>query len=187
MPKVDERFDITKEQMNQIELVILLILEPSISSKTTALGRFKHENAEVVFQMIQKWLYTWVMMKKEYIYKYVSNNKYDKNNGTGGDLLENGRLYVAHFEESEGKWIELNLKNTGFDPLINKYFHKRSATNAGATPMDDPNGLHQIHLILRYIVHLPIIKIGELKEFGRARNAQFRSQPREKVLVWTNY
>ena len=46
--------------------------------------------------------------------------------------------------------------------------------------MDRPNGLHQTHLILRYIVHLPIIKIGELRRIWEARNAQFRSQSKRK-------
>ena len=78
--------------------------------------------------------------KGEYIYKYISNNKYDKNNGTGGDLLENGRLYVAYFNESgTGNWIELNENSTGFDSLDKiSIFTRDAATNAGATPMDRP-------------------------------------------------
>ena len=84
----------------------------SVPKKHTALGRFKHENAEVVLSDDSKVVvYMGDDEKGEYIYKYISNNKYEKNNGTGGDLLENGRLYVAHFEESgTGNWIELNKK-----------------------------------------------------------------------------
>ena len=71
-----------KSQMRLIELVILwkLILEPSISSKKhTALGRFKHENAEVVLSNNAKVVvYMGDDEKGEYIYKYVSNNKYEK-------------------------------------------------------------------------------------------------------------
>ena len=151
--------------MNQIELVILwkLTLEPSISSKKhTALGRFKHENAEVVLSDDSKVVvYMGDDEKGEYIYKYVSNNKYDKNNGTGGDLLENWRLYVAHFEESDWQMDRIKLKNTGFDSLDKiSIFTRDAATNAGATPMDRPEWIASNPFNTEYIVHLPIIKIG---------------------------
>ena len=143
--KVDERFDITKEPNEPNRVGYIVEIDPwnpqSVPKKHTALGRFKHENAEVVLSDDSKVVvYMGDDEKGEYIYKYVSNNKYDKNNGTGGDLLENGRLYVAHFEESRtGKWIELNLKNTGFDSLDKiSIFTRDAATNAGATPMDRP-------------------------------------------------
>ena len=143
--KVDERFDITKELNEANRVGYIVEIDPwdpqSVPKKHTALGRFKHENAEVVLSNDLKLVvYMGDDEKGEYIYKYISNNKYDKNNGTGGDLLENGRLYVAHFNESgTGNWIELNENSTGFDSLDKiSIFTRDAATNAGATPMDRP-------------------------------------------------
>ena len=143
--KVDERFDITKEPNEPNRVGYIVEIDPwnpqSVPKKHTALGRFKHENAEVVLSDDAKVIvYMGDDEKGEYIYKYVSNNKYEKNNRTGGDLLENGQLYVAQFDESgTGKWIELNEKSTGFDSLDKiSIFTRDAATNVGATPMDRP-------------------------------------------------
>ena len=97
--KVDERFDIAKEPNESNRVGYIVEIDPwnpqSVPKKHTALGRFKHENAEVVLSDDSKVVvYMGDDEKGEYIYKYISNNKYDKNNGTSGDLLENGRLYV---------------------------------------------------------------------------------------------
>lgn len=142
--KVDDRFDITKEPNEPNRVGYIVEIDPwnpqSVPKKHTALGRLKHENAEVVLSNDSKLVvYMGDDEKGEYIYKYVSNNKYEKNNGAS-DLLENGILYVAHFEESgTGNWIELNEKSTGFDSLDKiSIFTRDAATNTGATPMDRP-------------------------------------------------
>ena len=85
------------------------------------MGRFKHENAEV---LINKDSHVVVYMGddevNEFIYKFISKNKFDsKNNQNNRNLLESGTLYVAKFTngknelEGTGEWIELSYGKNG--------------------------------------------------------------------------
>jgi len=132
----------------------------STPKKHTALGRFAHENtAMVIASTGQLVVYMGDDANDQYVYKYVSNGKYDPSAGKANSkLLEEGTLYVANF--SKGKWVALDLaKNealqkavdgdkkplfqTQADVLVNC---REAAKAAGATPMDRPEDV-EVHPI----------------------------------------
>ena len=128
----------------------------SIPKKRTALGRFAHEGA---------WLgpakkgeplvsYMGCDARNEYIYKYVSNRRWDPRDANegmaaGDKYLDDGKLYVARFNaDGTGEWRELsfginNITSTNpayafadrADVAINT---RLAADAAGATKMDRP-------------------------------------------------
>ncbi|MDA3966529.1 PhoX family protein [Helicobacter sp. WB40] len=155
--ELDSRFDISKNRNEPNRFGYVVEIDPynpnSTPIKRCALGRFKHENAEV---LINKDGHVVVYMGddevNEFIYKFVSKNKFDsKNNKNNRNLLESGTLYVAKFTngknelEGTGEWIELSygknglIKENGFfsyeDILIDT---RLAASFVGATPMDRP-------------------------------------------------
>ena len=142
--KVDERFDISKipNEVNRAGYIVEIDpFDPySNPKKLTALGRFKHENAELV---MAKNGHIVVYMgddeRGEYLYRYVSNGKYN-NDGDASDLLQKGKLYVARFYENNiGEWLELSPKTTGMSSLAEICVYTRQAASlVGATTMDRP-------------------------------------------------
>lgn len=141
---VDERFDISKvpNESNRCGYIVEIDpLDPSATpKKRTALGRFKHENAElVVAKDGHVVVYLGDDERGEFLYKFVSANKYVEG-GNNADLLENGSLYVAKFEETgRGQWIELTPESTGMASQAEISIHTRIAASAvGATTMDRP-------------------------------------------------
>lgn len=120
--------------------------------KHTALGRFAHEG--LVFAPVKSGrpvvCYSGDDSQNEYIYKYVSREKFrpGRNNG---NLLDDGTLYVARFEASgKGQWLALDIRDKFFrnacaaagvtfadqgDVLINT---RLAADIVGATKMDRP-------------------------------------------------
>ena len=93
----------------------------SIISKHTALGRFAHENATVALTASNKLVvYMGDDKENEHIYKYVSNNSYK---GNAGDLLSNGKLYVAKFKDDKsGTWELLSIEN----PKLKDHFDSQA-------------------------------------------------------------
>ncbi len=55
--------------------------------------------------------------KFEYIYKFISENKYDPGNRKANmQLLESGTLYVARFnDDGSGDWLPLIFGENGLD------------------------------------------------------------------------
>lgn len=122
-----------------------------VPRKRTALGRFKHENCETVIANDGRVVvYSGDDEVNEFVYKFVSQNKFDKDNlKNNADILENGILYVGVFKGEIGdlkgdlEWIELTYGKNGLDEsagfkdqadlLINV---RLAATKVGATPMD---------------------------------------------------
>lgn len=125
--------------------------------KRTSLGRMGHEN--ITFARVSAGQPVVAYMgddaRGEYIYKFVSDAKWDPADATGanrlaaGDkYLDKGTLYVARFkEDGTGEWIELSMNN----PVIanSSYFEFESdadvaiftrlaADAVGATKMDRP-------------------------------------------------
>ncbi len=120
--------------------------------KHTALGRFAHEG--LVFAPSRAgWpvvCYSGDDSQNEYIYKYVSRDKY-RPQRSDGRLLDEGTLYVARFNpDGSGDWLPLDLEDAGFqqacaranvsfadqgEVLINTRF---AADVVGATKMDRP-------------------------------------------------
>ena len=140
----DERFDIAKHpnEPNRAGYVVEIDpLDPSSTPrKRTALGRFKHENAEVVIARNGKVVvYSGDDESGEFLYRFVSNGTYAEG-GNNADLLEDGKLYVAKFEDKQkGEWIELTPAAAGMDSKAEVCIHARMAASAvGATTMDRP-------------------------------------------------
>ncbi len=142
--KIDERFDVSKHPNEPNRAGYVVEIDPlnpeSKPRKLTALGRFKHENAEVVIAANGHLVvYMGDDERGEFLYRYVSDAKYSLN-GDNSALLENGKLYVAKFtDDLRGEWIELTQKNTGMASQAEICIHTRQAASAvGATTMDRP-------------------------------------------------
>ncbi|HED7966193.1 TPA: PhoX family phosphatase [Campylobacter coli] len=151
--KFDERFDLAKniDEANRFGWIVEInpFDAKSTPIKRTALGRFKHENAEFI---VEKDGLVIVYMGDdeidEFIYKFVSKHKYKKGTDTS-KILDEGTLYVGQFNgnvgdfRGSGKWIALEYGKNGLDEskgfksqadiLINT---RLAASVVGATPMD---------------------------------------------------
>ena len=141
---VDERFDVSKHPNEANRAGYVVEIDPfnpnSKPRKLTALGRFKHENAEVVIAANgHVVVYMGDDERGEFLYRYVSDAKYSLNGDNSG-LLENGKLYVAKFSDDlRGEWIELTPASTGMASQAEICIHTRQAASAvGATTMDRP-------------------------------------------------
>ncbi len=120
--------------------------------KRTALGRFAHEG--LVFAPAKAgWpvvCYSGDDSQNEYIYKYISRDRYRPLRGDSG-LLDEGTLYVARFNpDGTGDWLALDFEDASFqqacltagvqfrdqgEVLINT---RLAADIVGATKMDRP-------------------------------------------------
>ena len=141
---IDERFDISKHPNEANRAGYVVEIDPfnpdSKPRKLTALGRFKHENAEVVIAANgHVVVYLGDDERGEFLYRYVSDAKYSLT-GDNSKLLENGKLYVAKFSDDlRGEWIELTPASTGMASQAEICIHTRQAASAvGATTMDRP-------------------------------------------------
>ena len=140
----DERFDISKHPNEPNRAGYIVEIDPldpkSTPKKRTALGRFKHENAEVVLAKNgQVVVYLGDDERGEFLYKFVSANTYAEG-GDNANLLEDGSLYVAKFsDDGRGEWVELTPEATGMASKAEICIHTRQAASAvKATTMDRP-------------------------------------------------
>ena len=140
----DERFDISKHpnEVNRAGYVVEIDpLDPtSTPKKRTALGRFKHENAELVIARDGRVVvYLGDDERGEFLYKFISAGRYVAG-GDNGDLLENGTLFVAKFnDDMTGQWVELTPASTGMASQAEICIRTRqAASKVGATTMDRP-------------------------------------------------
>jgi len=142
--KEDERFDISKHPNEPNRAGYVVEIDPmdptSTPRKLTALGRFKHENAEVVVARNGRVVvYLGDDERGEFLYRFVSNGTY-REGGDNHGLLEEGMLAVAKFyEDGRGEWLNLTPETTGFSSQADICIHTRQAASAvGATTMDRP-------------------------------------------------
>ena len=142
--KIHDRFDISKEPNEPNKVGYVVEIDPfnplSTPKKRTALGRFKHENAELVLANDNRIVvYMGDDQRGEFLYKFISKNSYDSDKNAD-DLLDNGSLFVAKFEnDGTGFWVELKPSNTGFNTKEEIcIFTRLAASTVGATPMDRP-------------------------------------------------
>ena len=125
-------------------------------AKRSNLGRFNHEGSwpapAKAGQPIV--IYSGDDARGEYIYKYVSDAKWDAADINGGmaagaKYLDKGTLYVAKFNaDGSGQWMELSFGKNGLDacnkvyPFANQgdvvMFARLAADFVGATKMDRP-------------------------------------------------
>lgn len=150
--KHDERFDLAKHPGEAYRCGYVVEIDPTdpvaTPRKHTALGRFKHENAAVTLSQDQRVvIYLGDDEKNEYIYKFVSKDRFDPSNRNGNlKLLENGTLHVARFlPGGRGEWIPLIqgghglTQENGFAKQEDIAVHTRQAADrVGATMMDRP-------------------------------------------------
>ena len=140
----DERFDIAKHPNEPHRAGYVVEIDPfdpaSKPKKRTALGRFKHENAEVVLAADGRVVvYLGDDERGEFLYRFVSAGKYAVG-GDNSDLLEDGDLYAAKFHDGgRGEWLPLTPETTGMASKAEICIHTRQAASAvGATTMDRP-------------------------------------------------
>ena len=140
----DERFDISKHPNEPNRAGYVVEIDPldpdSTPKKRTALGRFKHENAELVIAANgHVVVYMGDDERGEFLYRFVSEGRYVEG-GDNSDLLESGSLSVARFaEDGSGEWLALTPETTGMASAAEVAVHARMAgSTVGATTMDRP-------------------------------------------------
>ncbi|MFW1941679.1 PhoX family protein [Acinetobacter junii] len=123
--------------------------------KRTSLGRFAHEDSAcraIAGQPLA--FYMGDDSRGEYIYKFVSDAKWDTKDINGGyaagdKYMNTGKLYVAKFNnDGTGQWIELAFGKNGLNQSNSVYpfssqadvvtFARLAADAVGATKMDRP-------------------------------------------------
>ena len=140
----DERFDIARHPNEPNRVGYVVEIDPtdplSIPRKRTALGRFKHENAElVVADSGQVVVYMGDDEKGEFLYRFISDGHY-REGGDNAELLEAGTLFAARFDDDgSGAWLPLTPETTGLPSAADICVHTRQAASAvRATTMDRP-------------------------------------------------
>ena len=157
--KGDPRFDLNVNPNEPNRFGWVVEIDPytptSKPKKRTALGRYKHENAECVLSRANKAVvYSGCDERNEYLYKFVSSGSYDPaNKASGAHLLDSGTLYVARFDagtvkgdnQGVGVWLPLVhgqnglTAENGFASQAEVLIKARQASDrVGATMMDRP-------------------------------------------------
>ncbi|WP_141979905.1 PhoX family protein [Saccharothrix saharensis] len=173
--RFDERFDLAREPNEVNRFGYVVELDPtdpdSTPVKHTALGRFKHECANVRLAADGRVVaYSGDDERFEYIYKFISTGKVRKGNGKAArrhnmTLLDDGTLYVARFTgdsppaeidgtgrlpsdgrfDGRGEWVPLASGNRSFVPGMTAeevyVFTRLAADKVGATRMDRPEDI----------------------------------------------
>ncbi len=142
--KIDDRFDVAKNPNEPNRAGYVVEIDPrdpnSTPRKLTALGRFKHENADTVVNNDGRIVvYMGDDERGEFLYRFVSDGVYAAGVDTNA-LLENGTLSVAKFnDDGTGEWLELTPETTGLASQAEVSIHTRLGASAvGATTMDRP-------------------------------------------------
>ncbi|MAT93425.1 MAG: hypothetical protein CME59_12570 [Halioglobus sp.] len=153
--RAQTRFDLAAQpnELNRFGWVVEYdpVDPASAPVKHTALGRFEHEGATVVYREgAPLVVYSGDDSENQFVYRYVSEGVYEPDRGArNSELLRRGTLYCARFaDDGSGRWLPLvhgsgplHEKN-GFasqaDVVIDA---RRAAALLGATPMDRPEGI----------------------------------------------
>lgn len=142
--RVDDRFDVAKNPNEPHRAGYIVEIDParpqSTPKKRTAMGRFKHENCEVVVADNGHVVaYMGDDERGEFIYRFVSSGRYVPGSGDNHNLLENGVLSVARFEaDGSGRWLDLTPESTGMSIGEICVFSRIAGSKVGATTMDRP-------------------------------------------------
>jgi uncharacterized protein len=150
--KNDDRFDVNQHPNESNRFGWIVEFDPynpeNKPTKRTAMGRFSHENvAHNIGKDNRVAFYSGDDAQFEYVYKYITNKPWDGSQGAHhGQLLDDGVLYVARFDEDgTGIWLPLVfglgplIQENGFEDQADVVVHARMAADAvGATAMDRP-------------------------------------------------
>jgi len=141
--RYDPRYDLSQEPNEPHRHGWITEIDPSDPESTpvkhTALGRFKHENAEMVQANDGRVVvYMGDDERGEFIYKFVSNGTWSDGEPSDG-LLSDGTLYVAKFNPDQtGEWLALTPDATGMSMEEILVFSRMAGSKVGATTMDRP-------------------------------------------------
>ena len=141
--KFDPRYDLSVEPNEPNRHGWVTEIDPadpeSTPIKHTALGRFKHENAEMVQASDGRVVvYMGDDERGEFMYKFVSNGTWTEGQATDG-LLSDGTLYAAKFnDDMTGEWLALTPETTGMPIEEILVFARIAGSKVGATTMDRP-------------------------------------------------
>ncbi|MBT9386142.1 PhoX family phosphatase [Pseudooceanicola sp. CBS1P-1] len=139
----DPRFDVSKTPNEPHRFGWVVEIDPtnpdSTPVKRTALGRFKHENAEVTLAPDGRVVvYLGDDERGEFLYRFVSDAPYVPGEDTA-HLLNEGTLYVAKFHDDQsGEWLAMTPETTGMELAEMLIFARTAASKLGATTMDRP-------------------------------------------------
>ncbi|SDN23960.1 hypothetical protein SAMN04489726_5670 [Allokutzneria albata] len=170
--RFDSRFDLTKQVNEPNRFGWIVEIDPFEPDqppiKRTALGRFKHEGANVIVNRDGRVVaYMGDDERFEYMYKFVSDGKFKQGHSKRArahnkTLLDTGTLYVARFTgnspaaeidgsgklptdgkfDGRGEWIPLAHNDKSFVPGMSAeevyVFARIAADKVGATKMDRP-------------------------------------------------
>jgi len=140
---IDPRFDLAQEPNEPNRAGYVVEIDPfdpgAMPVKRSALGRFKHENAEVVPAADGRVVvYMGDDERGEFLYRFVSAGRFAPGGETEG-LLDEGQLAVAVFDDDgTGAWVDLTPEATGVSAAEIAVHTRMAASKVGATTMDRP-------------------------------------------------
>lgn len=137
----DARFDVARHPNEPNRAGYVVEIDPlapaSVPRKRTALGRFKHENAEVVLAADGRAVvYMGDDERGEFVYRFVSAGRYAAA-GDNSRLLEDGALFAARFHGGgRGEWVELTPEAAGMASRAEVCIHTRMAASPDGLAFD---------------------------------------------------
>ena len=194
----DERFDVSKHPNEPHRAGYVVEIDPldpaSVPKKRTALGRFKHENAEVTLAADSRVVvYLGDDERGEFLYRFVSDGVYAEGSDNA-DLLESGSLSVARFaDDGTGEWVSRSRRKPRAWPRRPKSpsTRARRPRQSAPRPWTGPSGWRPTRTRPRHIAGLTNNKNRGVKpNAGGDSTPVGGPNPREKnkygqIVRWT--